>query len=80
MSAENVPLELQKKRHDAQETEVEPLDVSQSVESNRSKRINYDDEVSLRIRVRYILILEITVALLFVALSVVSTILVMQSC
>ena len=49
LSAENVPLELQKKRHDAQETEVEPLDVSQSVESNRSKRINYDDEVSLRI-------------------------------
>ena len=69
LSPEDIPTDLQ-------ESKDEEVDREGSYDG---KRLQYGDSVLIRLRIKYIFIMGFIIATLLVALSIVSTILIMQS-
>jgi len=70
LSPEDIPPDLHESKNEEADHEG----------SYEGKRLQYGDSVLLRLRIKYIFLMGFLIATLLVALSVVSTILIMQSC
>ncbi|MFC2012965.1 hypothetical protein ACFLUE_01610 [Chloroflexota bacterium] len=68
LSPEDIPADLQESKGEEVDREG----------SNDDKRLQYRDSVLIRLRIKYIFLMGFIIATLLVALSVVSTILIMQ--
>ena len=80
LSAEDIPDTMQNTESDAAKTGEDIDGEMYPGETYGGSQLPYKDSVLIRFRIKYIFIMEFFIAVLLVALSVVSTILFLRSC